>query len=257
MHKAVRIKLFQQMPNYRKPSSFLIKESYPLPPYSSVIGMVHAVCGFLDRYHPMQVSIQGKSASSVSDYAVMYIFAAESAIFDKDKNTNENVPRGTLVKGVDNIKDTSLYRSPKSVELLTDVELVIHIIPEDEAELDVIAESFKNPPEYISLGRREDIARIDEVKITELEDEFDEANFQYSAYVPTDCLTEFEDSDQIKGTVYKIPKVFDTSAKSGMRTWKEVVKVRHMPQNASVSEEIFENENVMFDKDEETPVFFA
>lgn len=44
--KAVRIIAYQNMASYRVPSSLAIKESYPLPPYSSVIGMVHAACGF-------------------------------------------------------------------------------------------------------------------------------------------------------------------------------------------------------------------
>jgi len=59
MNKAIRIKCSQQLANYRKPTSFLIKESYPLPPYSTVIGMIHVACGFTE-YHPMDISIQGK-----------------------------------------------------------------------------------------------------------------------------------------------------------------------------------------------------
>ncbi len=34
------------MVNYRVPTSFQLKESYPLPPYSTVIGMVHSLCNF-------------------------------------------------------------------------------------------------------------------------------------------------------------------------------------------------------------------
>lgn len=60
MERAIRIDCFQNLANYRKPSSFIIKESYPLPPYSTVIGMIHAISGF-DSYHKMQVSIQEKT----------------------------------------------------------------------------------------------------------------------------------------------------------------------------------------------------
>lgn len=67
MERAIRIDCFQNLANYRKPSSFIIKESYPLPPYSTVIGMIHAISGF-DSYHKMQVSIQGENAGSVSEY---------------------------------------------------------------------------------------------------------------------------------------------------------------------------------------------
>ena len=46
MHRAIRLDCFQNLVNYRKPSSFIIKETYPLPPYSTVSGMIHAACGF-------------------------------------------------------------------------------------------------------------------------------------------------------------------------------------------------------------------
>ena len=58
MHRAIRLDCFQNLVNYRKPSSFIIKETYPLPPYSTVSGMIHAACGFKE-YHKMKLSIQG------------------------------------------------------------------------------------------------------------------------------------------------------------------------------------------------------
>ena len=73
--RAIRIQCFQNLVNYRKPTSFLIKETYPLPPYSTVIGMVHAACGF-EQYHPMQVSIQGTNRGTISDLYTRYSFTA-------------------------------------------------------------------------------------------------------------------------------------------------------------------------------------
>lgn len=48
MERAIRVQCYQTLANYRKPSSFIIKETYPLPPYSTVLGMIHAICGFTD-----------------------------------------------------------------------------------------------------------------------------------------------------------------------------------------------------------------
>ncbi len=64
--RAVRLKLYQNLANYKKPTSFQLRETYPLPPYSTVIGMVHRLCEF-DEYKHMKVSIQGKYHSKVSD----------------------------------------------------------------------------------------------------------------------------------------------------------------------------------------------
>lgn len=95
MERAIRIECYQNTANYRKPSSFIIKESYPMPPYSTVIGMVHAVCGFKE-YHPMKVSIQGTNSGSVSELYTRYSFSMDSkyevgrhniCIDEGDKNT--------------------------------------------------------------------------------------------------------------------------------------------------------------------------
>ena len=64
--KVIRVQCFQNLANYRKPTSFLIKETYPLPPYSTVLGMIHAACGFTE-YHPMKLSIQGTNKGTLPD----------------------------------------------------------------------------------------------------------------------------------------------------------------------------------------------
>lgn len=65
--KGIKVLLKQEVANYKKPSSFQLKESYPLPPYSTVIGMVHYLCDF-DEYKPMKISIQGKYRSKTNDF---------------------------------------------------------------------------------------------------------------------------------------------------------------------------------------------
>ena len=63
--KAIKLKLYQNLVNYKKPTSFQLKETYPLPPYSTVIGMIHYACDF-DEYKDMNVSIQGSYYSKVN-----------------------------------------------------------------------------------------------------------------------------------------------------------------------------------------------
>ena len=57
--QALRIVLTQSSANYRKEETDRNKMTYPLPPYSTVIGAIHKACGFTE-YHPMDLSIQGK-----------------------------------------------------------------------------------------------------------------------------------------------------------------------------------------------------
>lgn len=238
MAKAIRLKLFQQLPNYRKPSSFLIRETYPMPPYSSVIGMIHSACGFTE-YHPMKISIHGNNGGEVSDCVTMYTFGLA---FDPQRHQLK----------VKNSKDgyDGITRGAKSTQLITDVNLCIYIMPEKESDLDTIFNGLNDPTEFISLGRREDIARVDEVKIVELaraeEDVF--TSDEYSSYVPIkDVLDVTSDTT---GTIYKLTKQFEIV--KGLRRWKEIVPARLVPEGKLLS-----MKNAYEDTETGTGVFFA
>ena len=60
--KAIRLKLRQASANYRREETVDNKMTYPLPPFSTVIGALHKACGY-QEYHPMDISIQGKYGS--------------------------------------------------------------------------------------------------------------------------------------------------------------------------------------------------
>ncbi|WP_040194096.1 type I-B CRISPR-associated protein Cas5b [Clostridium culturomicium] len=158
--KAVRLEIYQNLVNYKKPTSFQLKESYPLPPPSTVIGMVHFACGYTD-YEKMDVSIQGSFNSRVYDLYTRYEFSGSS--YEKDRHQ--------LKFDSKDGKSYGAIRGISTAELLVDVNLVLHICPEDQSKVEEIYKAFKYPVEYISLGRREDIIQINEVKIVELEEE--------------------------------------------------------------------------------------
>ena len=60
--KAIRLHIKQNSANYKKEETVQNRMTFPLPPYSTVIGALHKACGYTS-YHPMQVSVQGKYGS--------------------------------------------------------------------------------------------------------------------------------------------------------------------------------------------------
>ena len=60
--KAIRLHLKQSSANYRREETVNCRMTYPLPPYSTVIGAIHKACNYT-QYHAMWVSIQGKYSS--------------------------------------------------------------------------------------------------------------------------------------------------------------------------------------------------
>lgn len=244
--KAIRIKMYQNMVNYRKPTSFQLKETYPLPPPSTVIGMIHRLCDYKE-YHDMDVSIQGKHYSKVNDLYTVYEFKTGGK-YEKGRH-NINVGGYGMIKGV------------STIELLVDVELLIHIVPQKQEEIDEIYEALKRPREYPSLGRNEDLVVIDEVKKVEIIDEElqEELTLKpfYSAYIPEDYIKEDTISINVgglkrslPGTKYKLSKDYTLE---NIGTKKDPKFIRKWNKiNVIYGSKILvrEDENIKIDEDE-------
>ena len=203
MNKVIRLECSQQLANYRKPTSFQIKESYPLPPYATVIGMIHTVCGFTE-YHPMDISIQGNYHSAVSEMYTKYSFGS---------SYEEGRHQAYVLNGE---KEDGINIGPGYIELLTDIELLIHIRPENEVDFTLIMEGLQNPKLYPSLGRHEDILAIDNVELVEME-ESNRVTLLYDAYVPMQDL--HRRMVERLGSIYKIPKRFSINPQNNLRRW--------------------------------------
>lgn len=235
VNKAIRLECYQNMPNYKKPAGMEFKESFKLPPYSTVIGMIHKVCDFKE-YKPMKISIQGNSKSIVSDMFTRYFFTPNKCEGDRvyfdiiNKKEEEKIQAG-------------LIRGTGVAELMVDVYLIIHIVPEDESLFNTILSGLKNPLIYPALGRHEDILRIENAQPVELE-ETDTVKIYNDSYIP---LKYFSKEDNILGTVYSLNKEFNKTTPNSIRTWKKPIKVKYIKRRIEAIE--FEN-NVYIEKGE-------
>jgi CRISPR-associated protein Cas5t len=222
--KGIRLKIYQDMVNYKKPASFQLKETYPLPPYSTVVGMVHNMCGY-QEYHPMQISVQGKYFSKVNDLYTRYEFK-NGMTYDSARHQIK-------------VNEFGVSRGVATAELLVDVELMLHIVPEDQNLVEQIYSCLKQPPEYPSLGRREDLVTFDEVKIVEIKEESIERSEHlengYGAYIPISYLRNesissdsFIEGIEYSGTQYRLNKNYELTnygtnkSPKIFRKWKTV-----------------------------------
>ncbi|EOT28173.1 type I-B CRISPR-associated protein Cas5b [Enterococcus saccharolyticus] len=193
--KAIRLKLSQDLVNYKKATSTQLKETYPLPPYSTVIGMVHAVCQFTE-YQKMDISIQGSYFSKVNDLYTRYEFSNGM----KYEEGRHQIKAGEF----------GVSRGIATAELLVDVHLMLHIVPNNQELISVIEQAFLFPYEYPSLGRREDLVTIDEVKIVELSEVElqNDKDVNQAAYIPKSYFGDIG-KHAVKGTRYFISKEYE------------------------------------------------
>lgn len=91
--RVLKIKLKQNQAHYRKEESQKNKMTYPLPPFSTVIGAIHLACGFT-KYHPMNLSIQGSYQSLYKRPYTDYCFL--NSIMD-DRGMLVKFPNGNLL----------------------------------------------------------------------------------------------------------------------------------------------------------------
>ncbi len=228
MERAIRVECFQNLVNYRKPSSFIIKESYPLPPYSTVLGMIHTVCGYpKGEFHSMKISIQGKNAGSVSELYTRYSFN-----FD----TKYEAGRHQFYFQEED-KSYGAFKGIAHVELICNNKLILHIVP-SESDFDTVYQSLQNPLVYPALGRHEDILDIKKVEIVELREE-EEAIANNDIYIPVNSTIDIQ---SMSVTIYTLTKEYEIT-KQGLRRWKVdggKVKAYYFPHGESV-------ENVLVD----------
>lgn len=213
MERAIRLDCFQNLANYKKPSSFIMRETFPLPPYSTVLGMIHAACGFTE-YHPMQLSIQGTNTGIISEVYTRYSFSAGA-----------KYEEGRHQICVDDGEKYGIFRGIANAELVCENRMVIHIIPQ-EADFVQVFQALKYPPRYLALGRHEDLLNVEQVRDVEIFAE-EEVTAKRELYVPVeakDIYASFEVEELPQGfasvVVYNLTKEYEITPQ-GLRRWKK------------------------------------
>lgn len=223
--KALRLDLFQETACYRKPFAIKISETYPLPPYSTINGLLHRILD-AKEYIPIRISIQGDYESLVNEYQTTYFY-----------------------------KKNTVTKMPMNQHLLLNVRLIVHISAENSV-LDELYNRIRNLEEFLSLGRREDLLRIDDIQFVELneyeidsdakDDEEDEDipkkekyNLKHSIYIPKTYDVEFD------GISYRLNNYY----KSTRDKW-EKIDVKFIQKGAN-----FDSYNILLDEKEDVVYF--
>ena len=184
--KILKLKLYQETACYKKPFASKVAETYPLPPYSTIIGMFHKIIqAMAGEYFPMNISVQGSYEGIFSNYQSLRMYKG------KDKVTS----------------------MPRNVHQLLDVNLIIHVQAEDEI-IDKIYQNIINGIETFTLGRNEDIVRIDSIKILENVNDVEEPEILKNAYIP-----EWIDNE-VTGINYRLNTTY--TIQDDIRKWNKV-----------------------------------
>lgn len=191
--KALKLNIYQESACYKKPFAFRVAETYPLPPYSTVKGFLHKIMD-AKTFMPMAISVQGDFESIFFNLQSMYSYKTK-----KDKN------------------NTSV---PSYIHTLYNVRLKIHVLASQDI-LNAILRGIENSSEYFSLGRREDLAVVEDLKEVSIEEitigrgKAEPHIINRPIYIPRDQLPA-----GIKGINYRLNWKYEQQ--NGIRTWERI-----------------------------------
>lgn len=220
LNNVLKIKIFQETACYKKPFALKVAETYPLPPYSTVKGLFHKLID-AKEFFPFNISVQGTYECVVNNYQTMLFF--------KD--------------------DLNATTMPLNVNLLYNVNLIIHVFYPDEKVLTNLYDRLTAPNEYLSLGRREDLAIVTDLKFVELKlVDFEDLDEPYilknNIYIPSGYLENLEAS----GINYIVNYSYELE--NGKRRWNKA-SVKYIEKGR-----IFESGKFYLDEEGDIAVFY-
>jgi len=202
MDDTIILEIFQPFAQYRNPFTFDYAQSYPLPPKSTIIGMLQNALGryYDESLYNLKVSIHGLFETKFWNYQSLII----GKIFLKKYNSclklwNEGYPIYS--------ENKKSQRRPTYQEELFNGHYYIILKGEEDTLLE-IEESFSKPSKFLYLGRSEDLIFIRRVhRDFDLEEKKVKKNIWLT--YPTYIRLKYDDKDfplkNRKFPVYSIP----------------------------------------------------
>ncbi len=219
--KTIYIRIFQPFAQYRNPFTFYYGQTYPLPPKSTILGMLQNAIedwyGNLwnNKWQNLKVSVHGGFESTFWNYQSLIkgelIIDENGRWMNKhDRNPGGNIWLPLYGEGLKSI------RVPVHQQELFNGHLYIFIRGE-EGLINNIKESLEKPRKILSLGRSEDIIFIRNVHYVEPEHVYEGNNkissdlrLSYPTYIRREIISssgykKLFPIKNIKYPVYYIP----------------------------------------------------
>ncbi|MGK9475602.1 type I-B CRISPR-associated protein Cas5b [Melioribacter sp. OK-6-Me] len=213
----LRIRIYQPNAHYRLPFAYQRRQTYPLPPYSTVIGFLINALGIWDQrdnfYNEgiknLKISLAGKFDSKITEY-VWFRNMSKKAHNSRFHYPGNRVNNGTV--------EHPGGQSPMRIDVLNDVHLLLYLGHESIDVLKRIGEELSDPAnrlEILHLGRAEDwIVLEEEPKLlddSQIVYEHNGGNFNHFFWIPQKFyIHENEiwkqiDYDGFEGLLYNLP----------------------------------------------------
>jgi CRISPR-associated protein Cas5t len=193
--ECLRVKLYTPTGIFKNPLSVKGIEIYPLPPYSTIIGLIYRAMGRKWNGEYFGISIQG-------DYQAIYRDYVWFKKYD--------------------FKKRKLDKLPLQVPIFYNLWLLIHIKASEEL-LKEIESGLKEPRELLFLSGGEYPVKVEEVKRVKcLEKSFSEEDnitLNYHAFIPKEFKERISLSGTGEGILFSLSYFYNNSQKPKTYSW--------------------------------------
>ncbi len=264
--KVIRLRIYQPQAHYRVPFTYQRRHTYPIPPYSTVIGFLGNALGIDDQSKPeyqklrgIKISLAGRFESKTTEY-IWFRNLAKSAHVDRFRYV-ENRSVGGHVEHIGG-------QAPVLIDVLNEVHLIIHLAHKDETFLNDIKSSLENPVrrlEVLHLGRAEDWIVIEELsevfELSRFPPQRVDADFRHFFWIPEKLCVNSTASgvvssfDGFDGLLYNVPTFWtvadyeQTRNRHGQRVFEYI--------RAKLNDGLIKGCTFLYDEEQKLPIFLA
>lgn len=186
--ECLKFELFSPCATFKTPFSLKGIETYPLPPYSTIIGLLYTATGRKWEGENFKLSVQGDYESIFRDFVRFRKY---------------------------NRKDKELQSLPLEVPRLYNLRCIIHVLGEGEL-IDEFAEALQKPKVYLFLGGGEYPVLVKNPRKVKVEEREVQLETKYSAFVPESKARFFDQ----KGISFRLPSFYQEGEEKTYR-WEQ------------------------------------
>jgi len=259
MMKALRIKIYQPTAHYRMPFTYQRRHTYPIPPYSTIIGFLSNMLGIYDQenelFHKIQsckLSISGKFNIKLTEYIWFR---------NLNKKSHETYFGSATIRKKNGEINHIGGQSPMRIDVLENMHLNIHIASEDPSFLDELKNCLKNPVnrlETIHIGRAEDWLVFDSIELVDLIPSSKHKNYKHFFWIPQKIWVpesiEF-DFERTQGLFYNLPTF--ATIKDYNKTFNRHAERSFKYLRSKLNDGALTGINYLYDEKSDIPVFLA
>jgi CRISPR-associated protein Cas5t len=189
MKKILKIKIFQPDANYRLPFSFSTRFTYPIPPFSTVKGLICNLLGIKTPEEYKNKKIDDLSMAMYGNYESLIKEYVWFRNLDKDSHKKKYILEDNRFS--DGEVGHIGGQIPLKVDVLHNLNLIIYLYHPDIELLEEINSGIKNPINrntILHLGRAEDLLVFKETEMIILEDKHKQSvrKIPYFLWIPTE-----------------------------------------------------------------------